>query len=551
MRRYFTYLTIIVLATLSLWSCSAKEPLDPPGGGGPNSEGFEAKAWDGVKRGGVFYEIFVRSFADSNGDGIGDLKGITAKLDYLNSLGISGIWLTPIHPSPSYHGYDVEDYRAVAPEYGTMADFEALIAKANTLGIKVVLDLVLNHTSKTHPWFKSAISSLNSQYRSWYLFAPASDVPGWISSGKVPMTNSYYQGHWHSIPLGTSDYKYMGMFSDWMPEINYGDLSVTENTPTFKEMIDISKFWLNKGVYGFRLDAVKHIYQNEDSDENPIFLQKFFNELKKSSPNLYMVGENLTGDYNKVAPYYKGLPAMFNFDAWYKLIYVLENSHAKWFPKDLIDMESKFRSYRGDAINSTKLSNHDEDRTMSRLGDDIGKAKMAASVLLTSGGNPYLYYGEEIAMKGMKTNDDRNVREPFLWSQSASDNFRTKWYTPKFSTEGSVIPLSIQQTDKNSIYNHYKKLIELRNTYQSLASGNTTIPTDFDSYPKHFMVFYRELQGEKLMIIHNVSNSVSSYAINHPFKKGVAEFGGATYTRINSSSTSVTMPAYSTAIFEL
>jgi alpha-amylase len=541
----------LILALLILLSCSKeKEPTDPQGGNGGDTK-FEAKNWDGQKRGDIFYEIFVRSFADSDGDGIGDIGGITQKLDYLNDLGVSGIWLTPIHPSPSYHGYDVDDFMSIDPKYGTMSQFEAMISKASSLGIKVVLDLVINHTSKNHPWFKSAISSTDNSFRNWYLFASSDNVPGWISSGMVPMTNSYYSGHWHSISSGTTGFKYMGMFSDWMPDLNYGEISQAENSPAFKEMVKTAEFWLSKGVYGFRLDAVKHIYQSEDSDENPRFLEKFYNEVKKKESKVYMVGENLTGDYNKVAPYYKGLPALFNFDAWYKLIYVIENSHAKWYPKDIKEMETKFRSVRGDAINATKLSNHDEDRTMSRLNNDISKAKIAASILLTVSGSPYLYYGEEIGMRGMKGSDDRNVREPFLWSPYSNDTYRTKWHTPLNSTEPTVMPVSLQQENKESILNHYKRLIKLRNTYPSLAKGSIDVPQSFDIYPKQIMAFYRELQGERLLVVHNVSSSISTYIIDHSFKKGVAEFGGVTYVKINESTYSVTMPAYSSVIFEL
>ncbi|MDX9781926.1 MAG: alpha-amylase family glycosyl hydrolase [Bacteroidales bacterium] len=512
---------------------------------------FDARQWDGTKRGGVFYEIFVRSFADSNGDGIGDLKGITNKLDYLNQLGIAGIWLTPIHPSPSYHGYDVDNYMSVKSEYGTIQDFEEMIAKANSLGIKVVLDLVLNHTSKNHPWFIDAISTVTSSFRNFYLFAPSNSVDSYINSGKVPMTDIYYSGQWHNVPTGTTEFKYMGMFSDWMPDINYGNVDTCEKSAPFRELINVSKFWISKGVAGFRLDAVKHIYQNETSDENPHFLKKFYDELKSQKSDLYMIGENLSGNYKDVSPYYKGLPALFNFDAWYKLIYAIENSHAKWYPKDIIDMESSFKTQRSDAINATKLSNHDEDRTLSRLGGNPDRAKIAAAILLTVSGSPYLYYGEEIGMLGMKTGGDENVREPFLWDQVSSDNFRTTWRKPSYSTDIAVKPLEQQKRDLTSVYRVYEKFIKLRNTYPSLAYGSMSVPSNFETYDKNFMVFFREYQGEKLMIIHNVSPSTASYATSEPISKPIADMGKVSYSKINSTSYSVTMPPYSTIIFEL
>lgn len=548
---------IILVLLFVIISCNKDNNSIP--GTDPNPPGIErddisqynAKEWDGIKRGGVFYEIFVRSFADSNGDGIGDLNGITAKLDYLNQIGISGIWLTPIHPSPSYHGYDVEDYLSVKPEYGTMNDFEELVKKAKSLNIKIILDLVLNHTSKTHPWFIDAISSQESRYRDYYLISPSDLVSSNISSGKIPMTQSYISSQWHNISQGTSGYKYLGMFSDWMPDLNFGSIDTCEVSAPFKEMVEISKFWIAKGVSGFRLDAVKHIYQNEISEENPLFLKKFFDSIKKERNDIYVIGENLSGDYREVSPYYTGLPALFNFDAWYKLIYAIENSHAKWYPKDIVEMEASFRSYRNDAINVTKLSNHDEDRTLSRLGGDISKAKIAAAILLTISGSPYIYYGEEIGMLGMKNGGDENVREPFLWSSIQSDNYRTKWRNPLFSTESSVRPLELQRNDKNSIFRVYEKFLKLRNTYQSLAYGEMRYPSNLDSYDKNFMVFFREYSGEKLMIIHNVSSNTSTIAISDPIVRAVADMGSVTYSKINTQSHSVTMPPYSTIIFEL
>lgn len=548
---------IILVLLFVIISCNKDNNSIP--GTDPNPPGIErddisqynAKEWDGIKRGGVFYEIFVRSFADSNGDGIGDLNGITAKLDYLNQIGISGIWLTPIHPSPSYHGYDVEDYLSVKPEYGTMNDFEELVKKAKSLNIKIILDLVLNHTSKTHPWFIDAISSQESRYRDYYLISPSDLVSSNISSGKIPMTQSYISSQWHNISQGTSGYKYLGMFSDWMPDLNFGSIDTCEVSAPFKEMVEISKFWIAKGVSGFRLDAVKHIYQNEISEENPLFLKKFFDSIKKERNDIYVVGENLSGDYREVSPYYTGLPALFNFDAWYKLIYAIENSHAKWYPKDIVEMEASFRSYRNDAINVTKLSNHDEDRTLSRLGGDISKAKIAAAILLTISGSPYIYYGEEIGMLGMKNGGDENVREPFLWSSIQSDNYRTKWRNPLFSTESSVRPLELQRNDKNSIFRVYEKFLKLRNTYQSLAYGEMRYPSNLDSYDKNFMVFFREYSGEKLMIIHNVSSNTSTIAISDPIVRAVSDMGSVTYSKINTQSHSVTMPPYSTIIFEL
>ena len=529
------------------------EPVDPDQM--TSISQYQSKTWDGIKRAGIFYEIFVRSFADSDGDGIGDLKGITAKMDYLNELGVAGIWLTPINPSPSYHGYDVDDYSSIKPEYGTMADFEELVNKAHSLGIKVILDFVINHTSKTHPWFTDACSNENSPYRDYFLFSK--DPQADIAAGRIPMTKTYNAGQWHSVATGTTEYKYMGMFSDWMPEINYGAVNECENSPAFKAICDAGRFWLSKGVDGFRLDAVKHIYQDENSDENPTFLKKFYTELAKTKADLYMVGEALA-EHNTVAPYYEGLPALFDFSSWYRMMYAIQNSHAKWFPKDMISYQDEYAAYRSDFIDATKLSNHDEDRARSVLGGSgnlsLERAKMAAAILMTSVGSPYIYYGEEIGMLGMKTNGDENVRDPMLWDVRAQDNYRTTWRTSVYSTEATVGTVAGQAEKVNSIYNIYRYFIKLRNAYPALATGKMTLTeafNDAEDNDKNFMVFYREAEGEKLLVIHNVSNTLKTYTLKKAIKQPIADTKGTGLKKISDNEYLIYMPAYSSIIIKM
>lgn len=548
----FWFLPLIF--SLVIGSGCKSDPLDDcPSCGQPTGTEieFEARVWDREKRAGIFYEIFVRSFADSDGDGIGDLRGITDKLDYLDELGIAGIWLTPIHPSPSYHGYDVEDYTKVNPEFGTMADFETLVATAHSKGIKVVMDFVINHTSKTHPWFVSACTSTDDPYRDYYLFAPDGEVSDYISDGKVPMTNWYNSGEWHRVGNGTTDYRYMGVFSSWMPEINYGPVESAGNSPTFAAICDAARFWLDKGVDGFRLDAVKHIYQDEDSDENPRFLQMFYESLASAVPDLYMVGEVLS-EHDKAAPYYYGLPALFDFSSWWRLEYAVNNQHAKWFPKDILDYRTEYAAVRPDFIQATKLSNHDEDRTRTALGGSLAKAKLAGTVLLTSAGNPYIYYGEELGMLGSKSSGDENVREPFLWENISSDKYRTRWHTPAFSTDDTVGNLASQRQDESSIFRMYEEFIALRNTYPALAYGTMSLPEDFDDSEanKNFMVFYQTYGNEKLLVVHNVSDGEKTYDIPADTIKPVAENGGVVVTSISGKFTA-RMPAWSSMIIEL
>lgn len=544
MLRKFIYL---LFAALVFVSCGDDNKHKIVGGG--EKLPFTDVEWDGVKRAGIFYEIYVRAFADSDGDGTGDINGVTAKLDYLNDMGVGGIWLMPINPSPSVHGYDVEDYKAVNPQYGTIADFDNMMAKANSLGIKVILDFVVNHTSKTHPWFKSACTSVSSDYRDYYLFSqdPAADVP----QGKIPMTPYYNSYEWHRVPSGTTSYYYLGAFSDWMPDLNYHNIDDVDASPAYAAILDAGRFWLSKGVAGFRLDAVKHIYQSETSNENPRFLAKFYSDLRQTSSDIYMVGEVLS-DNSKVAPYFAGLPALFNFEGWWKLDYAINNHHAKWYPKDMLSYEDMFARYRADYRNCTKLSNHDEDRAGSIFGGDVEKMKMAAKVLLTISGEPYIYYGEEIGMLGLKP--DENVREPFLWDAAARDTYRSKWRTPYYSTDAAVRNLATQQKDRGSLYNVYRMFMHLRNADPVLAAGTMSLPDGFDdadSSQKNMMVFYREKDGTRYLVVHNVSDRADKYTVAKKIIRTVAQHGGVTLTKYDSAPYVADMPPYSTFICEI
>lgn len=510
---------------------------------------YEARAFDGEKRGGVFYEIFVRSFADSDADGTGDLNGVTAKLDYLNDLGVSGIWLMPIFTTTSYHGYDVIDFTKVNPEYGTAADFKKLISEAHKRKIRVILDFVPNHTSDKCAWFTSACASTDNTYRDYYHFSTTS------------------AGGWYQVPSGTTTYYYQGAFDRSMPDLNYGAASTCETSGAFRAMTDAAKYWIDNGVDGFRLDAVKHIYDNEKSSENPTFLNKFYTTLDTYyqskrlglDNNIYMVGECWLG-YKDVAQYYKGLPALFEFDGWSSyLSYAIQNSHAKWYPKDILAERAVYAAQRADFIQATKLSNHDEDRARTTLGGSLAvsreRAKIAAAVLLTSIGSPYIYYGEEIGMLGSKSTGDNNVREPMLWSAKASDAYRPTTYPQSNnSTDTSVGNVDEQSKSSQSIYSVYKKFLRLRNTYPALASGTMSLPKSFndsDNTNKQVMAFVREAGSERLLILHNVSATTTNYTIDYGVDKAIADMNGVTYRKNGSASVTVTMPAYSSIIFQL
>lgn len=261
----------LLLAAAAWWA------LDKAGGVDEGGREDDAASGDAN----AFHEMFVRAFHDSDGDGIGDLNGITEKLDYIRDMGFSGIWLTPIHPSPSYHGYGVTDYYAVHPDFGTMDDFERLVREAHARDIRIILDLVVNHTSSKHPWFLEASRDPGSPKRDWYV---------WADEGANTAAAGAIGGRaWHPAPAG----HYLGIFWDGMPDLN------PDNPEVLEEMLNIARFWLDKGVDGFRLDAAKHLYENFPheagnpavADKNTAWWRAFRAGLDAVKPDVYLVGE--------------------------------------------------------------------------------------------------------------------------------------------------------------------------------------------------------------------------------------------------------------------
>jgi len=566
---------------------------------------------------GISYQILVYSFADSDGDGIGDFDGISSKLDYLKEMGVQAIWLSPIHPATSYHGYDVEDYSAVNPEYGTEADFKNLLSAAHEKGIKIYIDYVLNHSSKEHPWFLEGRSGQDSKYWNYYHFSATSksgysqtvsgEDPGKIkvkftlvcdASGKPktlkaektdsiqnPGTRPTGKYLWYgsvtesnmpefydtgnntytlaleletewgvlvrtsktawgndkygaaSLTAGTlvwgvpinlksnSNYDvlmpwmkpvwYQSVFGSYMPDLNYGPASSCEVSDAFKDICVAADKWINMGVDGFRLDAVKHIYDSETSDENPSFLKKFYNHCNATfksaghAGNIYMVGEQWS-EPTLVTPYYKGLNAFFEFAFWWRLTEAFNNRKGNTFATTIEAYHNNYSSVRSDAIAATKLTNHDEDRAGTTLGRDLKKMKLAGAVLLTSGGEPYIYQGEELGYWGSKSNGDEYVRTPVLWGTSIEGNLADKKLGDKIdrSMLSEGISVSAQSADKGSILNMYRTFGILRDSYPALARGSMT-SCALSGAHEGIASWYREYGNQKILVIHNFSNQVS------------------------------------------
>lgn len=513
------------------------------------------------KEGGITYQLLVYSFADAAfGDKYGDIPGVTSRLDYIEALGAGAIWLSPIHPCGSYHGYDVTDYAAVNPLFGVDDDLRILCRQAHEKGIKVYLDYVLNHTSVKHPWFTSAKTDAGSEYRDYYIFSktPRSD----IASGKLSMfTGEGYEGYdagqWFST--GAGDYWHSHFWTDMFADINYGPSSTCESSAPFKAVCKAAEHWIDLGIDGFRLDAVKHIYHNASTDENPVFLKKFYdhcNAYYKSSGrsgDFYMVGENLS-EANEVAPYYQGLPAMFEFSFWYRLQWAINNGTGKYFVKDILGYQKMYEKYRSGYIEATKLSNHDEMRTASVLGGSLEKEKLAACVLLTASGEPYIYQGEELGYQGTQSGGDEYVRTPIMWKADGSQT-ATRALGGKIDRSMLTASISVesQEQDESSLLNVYRKFGALRNNYRALGKrGSMTPHPDYgESSPEELKaagVWYRECDGQKMLVVHNFGSDPLALTFEHDSLDEMVASNGRAIVVLGNN---LQLGAYSSAIFKL
>lgn len=481
---------------------------------------------------GVTYEIFVQSFADSDGDGIGDIQGMTSKLDYLKDLGVEAVWLMPMNPSPSYHKYDVSDYYDIHPDYGNLDDFKVFVEEAHERNIKVVMDMVLNHSGSRHPWFVDAISNEDSPYRDYYVWAHKDDPQTQIS-GPIISGDSNNRTRWNKVD--GSDYLYYSYFSRNMPDLNY------DNPKLREEVFKIGKFWLSEvRVDGFRLDAARHIFPDDRPTDNHNWWVQFQKEMKKANKDVYLIGE-VWASSDIVAPYLKGLPALFNFDMGNAITKAVNEEKEGDLTTSHKEIIYYYKTVNPDYIDATFLTNHDQVRIMSAVNNNIDKAKMAAALLLTLPGSPYIYYGEEIGMQGKKP--DQNIREPFLWDVKANDKFRASWIEPKYSTDESIIPVSEQIKDENSIYNHYKTFIGIRSQSNALTYGDIQ-PIDINN--PALSVFKRSTEDDSVLVIHNLSNK--DISITLPDTLG--EYSNELFKNENSSlaNSELNIPAYSTYI---
>lgn len=448
---------------------------------------------------GVHYEIFVRSFADSNGDGIGDLNGITNNLDYLQELGVSAIWLMPISPSPTYHKYDVTDYYGIDPDYGTLADFRRLLHEAHQRGIAVLIDLVIHHTSVQHPWFQEAAKGPENPYWSYYKWLTPAEIKARKLATRDITADSSERSPWHAVRGARYPERYYGMFWSGMPDLNF------DHQPVRDEIFAIARYWLNDiGVDGFRLDAARHLYREAEEPKNHAFWEEFGQVVEATKPGAYTIGEVWTRP-ERIAPYFRGLKANFNFDLRLMIEKIVRTENdTEELVEFLAYVHSTFATVNPQFIDALILSNHDQNRIGSLLNGNQHHLNVAASLLLTLPGVPYLYYGEEIGMLGMKP--DEYIREPFLWDTRQRDTQRTWWRRGKYSTSQTVRPLAEQRTDPTSLFSHYKRLIHYRNSHPVLNDNQSRlIQTGIRQTGIVAFIRQRASGTQRVLVVHNLT----------------------------------------------
>lgn len=504
----YSYRSAIVFSFLILSACSGghgpdtTDPIDP----NPPTTIVDTSAITKVdsdsglpadwQTSGAFMEIFVRGFNDSNGDGIGDLKGVTAKLDYLQDLGIKGIWLMPITKSyDKDHGYSVVDYRDIEPQYGTLADFDELIDEAHKRGIGVIMDYVINHSAKTNPLFVDANSAKNSFYRNWYTWSDTKPT-GWSIYGNNPWYN------------GDNQDVYFSGFWDQMPDMNLRNPSVVAYHN------DNLRFWLNRKVDGFRFDAVGHLFENgkdkwENQPENHPYM-KNVQTLVKDYSKRYMVCEAPTayaafGNSNSCG-------SAFSFDLNKGIIEAAKGSttyisyiddYLKWMPSNL----------------ATMLANHDAfagRRIYDQMDGNIARYKLATATYLTSPGIPFIYYGEEIGMAGatgLNGSGDPEIRGPLSWTANTSNAGFSSSNTlyRAVATNVATFNVEAEQADSNSLLNFYKALLNLRNTHAALAKGSY----EFSAVNGKTLSFQRRSGNDRILVVLNYDTSASSITVNN------------------------------------
>ena len=549
----------------------------------------------------VVYQIYPRSFMDSNGDGIGDLQGIISKLDYLQQLGVDVIWLSPVYKSPNDdNGYDISDYRDIMDEFGTMEDWEQLLAGIHERGMKLMMDLVVNHCSDEHAWFVEARTSKNNSYRDYFIWRPANE------EGQEPNNwVSFFGGSAWQLDEETGEY-YLHLFSTKQPDLNW------ENPALRNEVYDMMNFWLDKGVDGFRMDVINCISKTPElpSVGNERYAwggEHFFNgprihdylrEMNSkviADKGIMTVGEMPGVSVEQAKLYTDEKRNELNMVFQFEHMDVDSGSGGKWDVqpwtlKGLRDILHKWQVGLSEVgWNSLYLNNHDQPRMVSRFGDDgqyrKQSAKMLATLLHTLRGTPYIYQGEELGMTNVRfesINDYRdietlnmyrehcieqgkpegqvmaaiyakgrdNARTPMQWNASDNAGFTTG--TPWISVNSNYTEINAEQAvaDPNSIFNYYKQLISLRKKHEVMVYGSYNLLLEDD---ERLYCYTRELNNEKWIIILNFFASEELFILPQEIKQRFGNLIISNYSDVDQTTnlSSINLRPYEARVYRL
>lgn len=431
------------------------------------------------------YEIFVRSFYDSNGDGVGDFSGVSAKADYLAELGIGQVWLTPIYPSPTYHGYDITDYYSVNSALGTMSDFSTMLTTLHSHHIKVYLDMVLNHSSSQHPYFIQAKQDFMNKN-----------------------TAADSKADWYNFNLNNGVLGYEARFDNGMPDFNFDSSGVQAE---FKKILG---YWCAKGVDGFRLDAVKYYYYN-DTNSNIAALNTIVEDVKTDYPSVSFVGENWSSGQEYLAYYGSKIDSFFCFDASVSstgnasLVSATKGMTSGYtFAKSIETMETTIKSKNPNAYSSYFLSNHDQDRVAKNL-NQLYAAKLGASITYLLPGTPYMYYGEEEQLRGVRGSEATDVmrRLPFIWSGSDTTGqcaCPDPTYDSLYQKYNQISKgVAEQKSEAMSLWNHYKKVGQIRNKYPFIKNA---IFKALNAQNDNIIVYSLTAGNQSIIVAHNNRN---------------------------------------------
>lgn len=494
---------------------------------------------------GTTYQVLLYTFCDSDGDGIGDINGLTSKLDYIKDLGFDSIWLLPFNESNTYHKYDVLDYYTIDDDYGTMEDFENLVKECDSRNIDIYMDLVINHTAAKNQWFVQACDYLKTLPAGENINiedCPYADYYNFIQSDKTP-------ANYHKVS-GTADWYYECVFWDQMPDLNLDSEAVK------KEIENIASFWIDKGIKGFRLDAALHYFEG-NHDKSTEALKWFCDYVYSINPEIYCVAE-VWDTYTTMSKFYEShIDSIFDYaygdSSGILCKYVNRNSDGesgKKLSESTVKLYNIYKDVYEDFVEGVFVDNHDTGRVAGFLGKDENRIKIAAGIQMLSTGHVFVYYGDELGMSG--SGKDENYRAPMYWTSDESAEGMTKG-APSYEKQIHEFGALDEQIDvQYSIYNYYKKAIHIRNSYPAIGRGEPVVMDDVASQNGNLYAISKSYEGENVCVIFNNSKEEITFTVSKETYKydTIADYLTTDKEKPSIDGETITLPAFTGVVLK-